>query len=322
VKGRWRMRHPNPNMLLYIGVGDAAAVPVEYVDREKYPELFEEVLKFKNFCKHPKYTLGASLYTDDTEMSVANALVLIENEPPYTKEMFADAYVREFIRGGKRKGYSHGFQMILEKSSSGQELLNNLIPTSVANGAAMRAVPIGVLRTIPEVLEVAAIQARITHDTPEGIFSARAIALMSHCALHESLPLHCFLGSYCRKYLPKEDIERFGYVFTTRWDPVRRVVATETESVAVATVHAVYDLIVGTQYHWSILQLLENVVRLGGDTDSVAAIAFGIVSNRMKNHTSLWLPPYMFVDLENGDPRTGAKYLLDVGRRLMDKFTP
>jgi ADP-ribosyl-[dinitrogen reductase] hydrolase len=310
------MRHPNPNMLLYIGIGDAAAVPVEYVDREKYPELFAEVLKFQNFCKHPKYTLGASLYTDDTEMSLANALVLIENEPPYTPMMFADAYVKEFIRGGKRKGYSHGFQMILEKSNNGEELIKNLIPTSTANGAAMRAVPIGVLSTVSEVLEVATMQAKITHDTPEGIFSSRAIALMSHFVLYERAPFHCFIQEYMLKNLPTEDIERFGHVFRAEWNgPVKN---TEKWSVAINTVHAVVELVTNYGHH-SLKNLLEEVVQLGGDTDSVAAIAMGLVGGRISS-SSIWLPPYMFVDLENGDPRTGAKYLLNVGRRLMEKF--
>lgn len=312
------MRHLNRNMLLYIGIGDAYAVPVEYVDREANEQLFLDTLRFEKFCKHPKYELGAGQYTDDTEMSVANARVLIENNPPYTEQMFADAYVREFIRGGKRKGYSHGFQMILEKCADGRDLVNNLIPTSVANGAAMRAVPIGVLPTIEGVLEVATTQARVTHDTPEGLFSARAVALMSHFVLYERAPFHCFIEDYLQKNLPQEDISRFGHVFRTPWiGPVKK---TEEWSVAVNTVHAVVELVTSYGHH-SLKNLLEEVIQLGGDTDSVAAIAMGLVGTRT-NSSSVWLPPFMFVDLEGGKPETGAKYLLDVGTKLIDKFTP
>lgn len=318
------MRFPNPYMLLEIGKADAFCVAVEYVDPKKYPELFEQILKFDRYLKHPKYQLGAGLYTDDTEMSVANALVLIENDPPYTPMMFADAYVREFLRGGKRKGYSKGFQAILEKSSTGQELVNNLIPTSVANGAAMRAVPIGVLRTVPEVLDVATMQAKITHDTPEGLFSARAIALMSHFALYEKVEGWvdwCLNGlkEYCLNNLPEEDVERFGHVFREPWIG-KPVIATDEYSVAINTVHAVMDVI----YYacgYGDRRALEAVIRMGGDTDSVAAIAMGIISCRPVNEVAgPPIQPFSYIDLENGDPRTGAKYLLDVGRRLMEKF--
>lgn len=311
------MLFPNRYMLLFTGIGDAYAVPVEYVDREKHPELFVEVQKFQRYCKHPKYNLGAGQYTDDTEMSVANALVLIGNEPPYTARMFADAWVDEFRRGGQRKGYSHKFQEFLEKTRTGEEFLANINSNSNKNGAAMRAAVLGVLHTIPDVLEVATLQASITHNTPEGLFSARAVALMSHFALYENASLRGDLQDYCLENLPREDEREFGYVFRTLWGN-RPVISTPTESVAITTVHAVLSLV--TRYaHFSLMRVLEEAIRLGGDTDSVAAIALSIAGSRMCTE-DIQLPPFMYVDLENGDPRTGARYLLNVGTRLMAKF--
>lgn len=312
------MLYPNPNMLLYIGIADAFAKSVEYVDWEENRELFKEVLAFKKYCKHPKYKLEAWQYTDDTEMSVANALVLIENDAPYTPLMFVNAWLREFVRGGKRQGYSRGFQKFLENVKTSEEFLANINPYSFQNGAAMRAVPIGILPTVAEVLDVATLQASITHNTPCGLFSARAVALMSHFALYIPLPFHCHLEEYCLDNLPAEDIKSFGHVFRTRWDG-GEVKATKRWPVAVNTVHAVVDTVVSYGC-FSLKVILEEVIKLGGDTDSVASIALGIVGSRT-DLSQIELPPFMFVNLENGNPDTGSKYLLDVGTKLMDKFS-
>ena len=177
--------------------------------------------------------------------------------------MFANEYVREFQRGGRRKGYSRGFQTILERVHTGAELLKELKPDSNKNGAAMRSVPFGVLPTVERVLEVATLQARITHDTPEGRFSARAVALMSHAVLYEDMVFLPDLGEYCKQHLPPEDVRRFGYVFSERWPetPVRSYTGA---SVAITTVHAVVDVLAREN---SLMGILKRIIKWGGDTD-------------------------------------------------------
>ncbi|MBI3632145.1 MAG: ADP-ribosylglycohydrolase family protein [Candidatus Vogelbacteria bacterium] len=326
------MKYPNPNMLLYIGIGDAYAMATEYIKLPRDQALLNEVLKFEKYHQHPTHLdVLPGYYTDDTEMSVANALVLIENEPPYTPLMFANAWVREFVRGGMRKGYSRKFQEFLERTKTGAEFLANVNPNSNKNGAAMRAVPFGVLRTVPEVLEVSTMQAKITHNTPEGLFSARVVALMSHYALYEKPASYLFESSligtrdYCLLNLPKEDLEKYGYIFDLKnhWDTA--VVGNDRQSVAISTVHAVVSFI-ATYSPPNLRLLLSRIIEMGGDTDSVAAIVLGLVGGRMEdevrricNNTSRF-PDFMAINLEHGNPKTGAKYLLDVGTQLMDKF--
>lgn len=321
------MKYPNPNMLLYIAIGDAYAAATEYIKLPEHQSVLDEALKFEKYCKHPIHTdLSPGRYTDDTEMSVANALVLIENKPPYTPLMFANAWVREFTRGGQRKGYSRKFQEFLECTKTGQEFLANINPNSNKNGAAMRSVPLGVLRTVPEVLEVATMQAAITHNTPEGLFSARAVALMSHYMLYEveedkDWYLHD-LRDYCSSKLPEGDIKRFGEVFSIEnsWGS-RPVVGTQEESVAISTVRAVVQLLVSASALETLMPMLKEVIYMGGDTDSVAAIALGIASGRRPKRELAGLPLFMPINLEHGNPKTGAKYLLDVGTQLMEKFS-
>lgn len=308
------MRFANPNLLTYIGMADACAVAAEYLRPEEIPPVLEECLRFENYIPHPRYELGKGRYTDDTEMSVANARVLIRNDPQFSPLMFADEYVREFERGGRRKGYAAGFQNFLEKeASSGETFLKRICPASCKNGAAMRSAPIGVLPDVKTVLSAAETQAKITHDTPDGIFSARAVALMAHYALYESGPLG-ELPEYCLANLPDEDRERFGFVFTTRW-PGTPVTKTGPCSVAVTTVNAVLDLVA---YQPSLMAILRQTLLWGGDTDSVAAIAWGIASSRYQDET---LPAFMRRDLEADHPETNARYLENIGMVLMEKYT-
>ncbi|TSC84013.1 MAG: ADP-ribosylglycohydrolase [Parcubacteria group bacterium Gr01-1014_13] len=301
------MRFSNPNMLLYIAMADAYAVAVEYNNA-----LEGKCLEFQGYLAHPTHGLPAGSYTDDTEMSVANALVLIQQPGFFTKLAFADAYVAEFKTGGRRKGYSKGFQTVLELVRSGKELLALIDPTSVKNGAAMRAVPIGVLPTVGKVLEVATLQASITHDTPEGRFSARAVALMSHFALYENTVLPG-LGRFCQRYLPEEDVRYFGDAIFRPW-PCGPVKASPGTSVAIATVQAVVTVLAQEN---SLMGILRQVIKWGGDTDSVAAIAWGIASARYHGDK---LPSFMERDLEGGSTKTGAARLRKLGELLMYKY--
>lgn len=307
------MKNPNPDMLLYIGMADACAAATEYLRFPDDAAVLDECLKFRRYVGHPTHNVDRpGIYTDDTEMSVANSRVLVENERPHTPLMFADAYVREFRRGGCRKGYSRKFQAFLERVESGEQFLAEISPDSNKNGACMRAMPLGALPTVELVLETADQQARLTHDTPEGRFSARAVALMSHFALYLNHPL-ADIHDYCMDNLPADDLHRFGRVFVEPWDesPVR---TTPEATVAIATVHAVADVIVREQ---SLMAMLERVILWGGDTDSVAAVAWGIASSRYRGEK---LPEFLERGLENGNPTTGAVYLRDLGAQLMARF--
>lgn len=302
------MRYSNPNMLVYIAMADAYAVAVEYNNA-----LESKCLEFQGYLAHPTHGLRPGTYTDDTEMSVANTQVLLQYNEPFSSLMFAEAYVLEFQRGGCRKGYSRGFQAVLERVHTGAELLSAIRPDSIKNGAAMRSVPFGILPKIERVLEVATLQASVTHDTPEGRFSARAVALMSYAALYEEIPLPG-LGGYCQQYLPEEDRRYFGHVFSQPW-PGGPVKSSLGVSVAIATVQAVATVLAQEN---SLMGILKQIIKWGGDTDSVAAIAWGIASARYQNEQ---LPLFMVRDLEGGSDLTGVPHLRKLGTLLMYKYS-
>ena len=309
------MKNRNDRMLLYIGMADAFAAASEYLTGINEQFARYACLKFKCYCGHPTHGLRASYYTDDTEMSVANARVLIDGSAKELSPLvFVDSWLHEFKMGGQRKGYSKGFQNLLEKAKSGYELLRSISPDSDKNGAAMRSVPFGVLPNIEELLRVATFQAIITHNTPPATFSARAVALMSHFALYEDAPFS-ELPEFCLENLPKNDVDAFGYIFRKLWTG-DRVIGSKDTPVSIATVHAVVDLLLCQS---SLMDILRKTICWGGDTDSVAAIAWGIASARYQNEK---LPEFLERDLENGSVETGARYLRQVGFDLMEKYQP
>ncbi|OGF25408.1 hypothetical protein A2331_01170 [Candidatus Falkowbacteria bacterium RIFOXYB2_FULL_34_18] len=298
------MLNPNPNFLAFTGIGDAYLLPLEFLNKQKmdFFLLKENLLNFKGYQEHPVFHIGNGCYTDDTERCLANSHVLINNQKPFTKLMFADAYINEFIRGGQRKGYANGFYNFLRGIKTGKEFLEKIKNDSVKNGACMGVVPIGVLPNIHDVVEVAQIQASVTHNTPEGLFSAKVVALMSHFAFYTSEPLKN-LKEYCLHLLPPKDVKNFGHIFINIYD------GKPISGKAIPTVHAALDIL-GTQK--SLKDILIKIIHLGGDTDSAAAICMGIASNRYKNEI---LPPFMFRDLER------KNYLLDIGKQLINKFS-
>jgi len=181
------MKFKHSDMLVYIAIGDAYCLATEYIKLPKYKKLQYDALELKTYLKHPTHNNNAGTYSDDCQMSIGVAEVLIDG-PPYTKLSFANAWVRNFKRD-PRDAYSRGFQKLLQRINTGQDLLEKIKPISNKNGAAMRPVPLGVLKTPQEVLEVAKLQASITHNTPSGIFASQAVALMSYFSLHEDAPL-------------------------------------------------------------------------------------------------------------------------------------
>jgi ADP-ribosylglycohydrolase len=303
------MKHPNDNMLLRIAQGDAYGMAVEYLLPEEHKDLFKDVLKFEKYCQTPKFKeIKAGSYTDDAQMSIGISETLI-NKHIKVEANYAVSFFDTFKRD-PRKGYSRGLQTLLEEGTSYSDVFYNKIkPWSNANGAAMRSVPIGVLPTPSQVLEIAALQAKITHNSFGGIASSQAVALMSHFALYTDFPF-TDLNAYCLA----QGCDIFKY-FDKPY--ARRVKAYPEEAgdmgVGINTAHAVLTLLKSSS---SLLEIAKKTIELGGDTDSVLAIAWGIASCRFKEE----LPEFFEKDLEK-DGKYGPEFLKKLGAELMKKYS-
>lgn len=262
-------------MLLEIAVGDAYGAGFEFSSREK-------IHRHNDLSRYVGHDLGFSAghYTDDTQMSIAVAEVLLENgeNTDPSRETFAHAFVRCYQRD-PRPGYAKGLQSLLDECRDGVDLLQTIRPESRRNGAAMRAVPIGLLADTEQIKRVAHAQASVTHDTPEGILSARVVALMAHVLLYEQMAF-VDVAAFIQR--------QTGFVLANDWNR-------EVECDALQTLHAVHTVLLR---HRRLSDLLAAAVDLGGDADSVAAIASGLASLSREYVNDV--PPVLIDSLENG----------------------
>lgn len=274
-------------MLVELAIGDAYGAGFEYA---KEMNQFNDLSRY---IQHPRHKVYPGQYTDDAQMSIAIAELIVSGDewtPLNIANRFVDCFKRDC-----RDGYARGFQKFLESINNGQEFLDKIKPHSDKSGAAMRACPIGVYKDIHEVLEKAEIQAKLTHDTPDGIAATKAAALMTHCCIYdkETYSYVAFLCNALNTHVPGFEWEKdwFGKVKSKGWMSVKAAVT-------------------AIKYNLKLSSLLQSCIAFTGDTDTVATIALGAAScsSEYKND----LPQALIYGLENG--KYGRDYLeaLDV----------
>ncbi|WP_115718405.1 ADP-ribosylglycohydrolase family protein [Gallaecimonas mangrovi] len=274
-------------MLLALAIGDAYGAGFEFAPREK----IDQHNKLTGYQQHG-LGIKAGCYTDDTQMSLAISELLI-SKAPWTKTNIANHFVACYKRD-RRLGYSSGFQALLDSVNDGQELLEQINPNSSRNGAAMRAAPLGVLADIETLLHYAKLQAQVTHDTPEAIESAQAIALAAHYMLYQrgdKAGLSAFVSQHGGGFW---DDNWHGEVPCSAWE----------------TVNAVLTLLKNAD---SLSALLLMGVDFGGDVDTVTALALAIASESGQYQADL--PAFLAKNLEAGP--FGHDYLAALSRQLM-----
>lgn len=190
-----------------------------------------------------------SRFSDDTVMTVAVASALLEDRD-YVRSM------RAFGRRHPFAGYGMRFeQWLLHKDLEPFE--------SYGNGGAMRAGPIGyAARTEDEALEEASRSAAPTHNHPEGVKGAQAVALAVFLA---------------RSGAGKDDIRRalagrFGYDLGRTVESIRPGYAFD-----VAAARSVPEAIICFLDAGDFEDAVRNAVSLGGDADTMACIA-GVIA--------------------------------------------
>ena len=275
-------------MLIELAVGDAYGAGFEYVDRD----YIKQHNDLSRYVKHPRHGIIPGYYTDDTQMSIAIVEAIISGEdwtPLNLANRFVDAFKRD-----PREGYAGRFYDFLQRMENGQEFLNDIIPTSDKSGAAMRAVPLGIFKTIDEVKKKTRIQAAITHKTLDGINAAIAAALTSHYFIY-ALGEKQHLGEFIEEHVDGDwNTEWRGKVKAKGWMSVRA---------AITAIHR-YD---------SLSEMLLGCVNYTGDVDTVATIALGAAS--FSNEVENDLPEHLILSLENGD--YGQEYLEKLDSQLM-----
>ena len=207
-------------------------------------------IKVKDF--QPLFHKGAK-FTDDTVCTVAIADALVhELDPAATLQRWG----REYWSNG---GWGQRFNLWL--ADDNPEPYN-----SYGNGAAMRVGAAGLLATCMEdALGLASRVTIITHNHPEGMKAAQATASAIWLARQGVVP----------EQIRKELTERFGYRLDVTVDEIRpgyKFTEASQDSVPQALVCALE----ATGFE----DAIRNAVSIGGDSDTIAAIAGSVAEAR------------------------------------------
>ena len=236
------------NTLLYGAViGDISGSPYEG---------YENAIKTKDY----KFIRHSGHITDDTIMTVAVADALLSCEG-LNEISVKNAVVNSMQRWGRiypNAGYGHRFANWL--------MSDNPQPyKSFGNGAAMRVSAVALIGLfygdLDLVRRVARWTAEVTHNHPEGVKSAEAVASAIFLARNKTSK------SEIKSYVEKN----FGYDLSRTLDEIRPNYRHET-SAQKSVPEAIISFLEAENFE----DAIRNAVSLGGDADTLAAIAGSI----------------------------------------------
>lgn len=204
----------------------------------------------KNNCKSKDFELlvPECRFTDDTVLTIAVADTLL-GTGTYEENLRKYALLYPFA------GYGGTFRKWMSGLLTGPY-------NSWGNGSAMRVSPVGyAFHTEAETLAEAARSAEVTHNHPEGIKGAQAIALCVFMA---------------RQGQSKEQIreavsERFGYDLDRRIDDIRDAYAFDV-SCQGSVPEAILAFLEAADFE----DTIRTAVSIGGDSDTIACMAGAI----------------------------------------------
>lgn len=226
-------------------IGDMIGSPYEGTWRTIKTKDFE---LFKEDCR----------FTDDTVMTIAVAEALLTVGKDADRDTVNAAVIRSMQSWGRRYihvGYSRSFKQWL--------LQDNPKPYKKAsNGSAMRVSSAGWLfNTIERTREVARQTAEVSHNTPEGIRGAESVASAIFLARNAKSK------EYIKSYIADE----FGYDLSRTLNEIR------PDYYPIFNCdNSVPEAIIAFLESQSFEDTVRNAVSLGGDSDTLAAIAGSI----------------------------------------------
>lgn len=197
-----------------------------------------------------------SSYTDDTVMTIAVTRALMEYKLEAKERLpnLMEKHMRMLGRQYPRAGYGTGFSIWLR--SNHPEPYN-----SFGNGSAMRAAPCGIIaQSLDEALSFAEASAIVTHNHPEGIKGAQAVAAAVFLA---------------KSGASKDEIGGFicdhFYPLTKSLDEIRPSYW-HNETCQGSVPESIIAFLESDNYE----DAIRNAVSLGGDADTMACICGGI----------------------------------------------
>ena len=250
-------------------------------------------------------------YTDDTQMAIGVAEALLARGEIVELELVR-AFVANYVPS---RGYGRGARVVLEAMEDGGDYAavaeRHFPGGSYGNGAAMRVAPVGLFfhADHARLWEQARLQSLPTHRNPLGIEGAQLLALavalaigpFNREAFFARLIGACASGEFRQKMEQAanvrsvDDLAELGNAIT----------ALESVPTAIASFALTPE---------SYAETIGNVILLGGDTDTLAAMA-GAVSGA---HVGIAGLPARLVRLLESSPK-GREYLFALADGLSER---
>ncbi len=214
-------------------IGDIVGAPYEGRGRQ---------IKTKDFPLFGPY----SRFTDDTVCTAAVADILMHDKPPAET-------MQQWCRRHPRKGYGGNFGRWIYSPDPAPY-------KSWGNGAGMRVSPAAYLNkdSLSNALEASDKVTAVTHNHPEGMKGARAITHAIWLAFNGADP----------QEIRSEIVSTYGYDLSRSVDEIR-----PDYSFDVSCQGTVPEAITCALEATSFEDAVRNAVSLGGDSDTLAAIA-------------------------------------------------
>lgn len=195
-------------------------------------------------------------FTDDTVMTIAVADALLESGASIDSAKIVKSAIAKKLRPWGRKypnaGYGRKFSHWLEDDAAGAY-------GSFGNGAAMRVSPVAYFYDdLETVRRVARWSAEVTHNHPEGVKGAESVAAAIFLARTKTAK------SEIKSYVEKN----FGYDLSRTLDEIRPTYRHE-----ISAAQSVPEAIIAFLESDGFEDAIRNAVSLGGDSDTLAAIA-------------------------------------------------
>ena len=219
-------------------------------------DIIGSVYEFRN-TKRTDFNLfcGASTFTDDSVMTLAVAKWLMEDKA----HSIAGLINSMKMLGGlhPNAGYGYRFSMWLEENTPRPY-------ESWGNGAGMRVSPVGLYaKTLDEALALAAVTASVSHNHPEGVKGAQAIAAS------------VFL---CKSGASKQEIKEyvettFGYDLNRTIEDIRPDYFFDV-SCQGSVPEAIIAFLEGNSFE----EVIRLAISLGGDSDTIGCMAGAIAA--------------------------------------------
>ena len=222
-------------------------------------ELEKDKQKVKKLAgKKDMKVLKSMTYTDDTILSLAIAKWLLD-DPEHSKDSLIDLF-RHFANRYQTYSFGRKFQEWVKSSDRAPY-------GAGSNGSAMRVAPVAwYAHSLDECLALAKTTAEVTHNSPEGIRGAQAVAAAIYLNRTGSSK------DEIRSYIS----QTFGYNLDRTTDEIRPDYAFET-----ACDKSVPESIICFLEAESFMDAVIRAISLGGDTDTMACIAGNIAAATM-----------------------------------------